>query len=45
MVLESDSLQICLTSSNALKVNPLTGAWNGGDMKTNKFRVRYVFAF
>ena len=33
------------SSSNALKVNPLTGAWNGGDMKTNKFRVRYVFAF
>ena len=33
------------SSSNALKVNPLTGAWNGGDMKTNKFRVRFVFAF
>ena len=33
------------SSSNALKVNPLTGSWSGSEMKTNKFRVRYVFAF
>lgn len=33
------------SSSQALKVNPITGDWAGNDQKTNKFRVRFVFAF
>ena len=33
------------SSSNAAKINPLTGALNGAGMKTNSAKCRYVFAF
>ena len=33
------------SSSNAAKVNPLTGALDGAGMKTNAAKFRYVFAF
>ena len=33
------------SSSNAAKVNPLTGALDGAGMKTNPAKFRYVFAF
>ena len=33
------------SSSNAAKINPLTGALDGAGMKTNAAKFRYVFAF
>ena len=33
------------SSSNAAKINPLTGALEGAGMKTNAAKFRYVFAF
>ena len=33
------------SSSNAAKINPLTGALDGAGIKTNSAKVRYVFAF
>ena len=33
------------SSSNAAKINPLTGELNGAGMKTNTAKFRYVFAF
>lgn len=33
------------SSTNAAKINPLTGALDGAGIKTNSAKVRYVFAF